>query len=45
MCMHAYIYSQKEQVKVIDVSVMNKICSGKFYNDGRKLIRVSCLCI
>lgn len=40
MC-HIFIYPQEERVKVVDVSVMNKICNGKFYNDNRKLISVS----
>ena len=43
MCGHIFIYPQEERVKVVDVSVMNKICSGKFYNDDRKLISVSYL--
>ena len=41
MCGHIIIYPQKERVIVVDVSVMNQICSGKLYNDDRKLIRVS----
>ena len=39
--MHIRIYIQKEIVTVVDVDVMNKICSGKFCNDDRKMIRVS----
>ena len=28
-------------MQVIDVSVANKICNGKFYLDNKKLIKVS----
>ena len=31
-------------MQVIDVSVANKICNGKFYFDNKKLIKVSIFC-
>ena len=41
-CMISYIYIiRMMHTVVIDVNVINKICSGKFYSDGKKLINVS----
>ena len=31
------VFDLKESVQVIDVSVANKICNGKFYLDNKKL--------
>ena len=37
------VFDLKESVQVIDVSVANKICNGKFYLDNKKLkISISC---
>ena len=38
-----YVFSclQTEQVYIMDVNVMTKICNGNFYYDRKKMITVS----